>query len=94
MYYPTANDWRAAPHKRVVLFAMSGLGKTHVSSMLRQTGHWFHYSIDYRIGTGVFFSKNVSRTKINDAVTLNEHRAIFHHAALCIHRDHGGISYQ
>jgi len=30
---------------------MSGLGKTYVSNMLRETGDWFHYSIDYRIGT-------------------------------------------
>ena len=30
---------------------MSGLGKTHVSNLLRDTGSWFHYSIDYRIGT-------------------------------------------
>ena len=33
-----------------MLFGMSGLGKTHVSSILRGSG-WFHYSIDYRIGT-------------------------------------------
>ncbi|MBU2962262.1 ATPase [Citreicella sp. C3M06] len=51
MLYQTAADWRTAQHKRVVIFAMSGLGKTHVSSMLRQSGDWFHYSIDYRIGT-------------------------------------------
>ncbi len=30
---------------------MSGLGKTHVSQMLRDSGGRFHYSIDYRIGT-------------------------------------------
>ena len=30
---------------------MSGLGKTHLSNMLRAEGGWFHYSIDYRIGT-------------------------------------------
>ncbi|MEL7026991.1 MAG: ATPase [Pseudomonadota bacterium] len=30
---------------------MSGLGKTHISSMLRRMGGWFHYSVDYRIGT-------------------------------------------
>ena len=30
---------------------MSGLGKTHVSKMLVQQGGWFHYSVDYRIGT-------------------------------------------
>ncbi|MFT4706338.1 MAG: SpoVK/Ycf46/Vps4 family AAA+-type ATPase [Yoonia sp.] len=51
MIYKTASDWRSAPHKRVLLFAMSGLGKTYLSSMLRDTGDWFHYSIDYRIGT-------------------------------------------
>ena len=26
-------------------------GKTYVSNMLRASGNWFHYSIDYRIGT-------------------------------------------
>ena len=51
MIYPTAADWRAATHRRVMLFGMSGLGKTHVSSMLRASGGWFHYSVDYRIGT-------------------------------------------
>ena len=51
MIYPTAADWRAAPSKRVTLFGMSGLGKTHVSNLLRGNGDWFHYSIDYRIGT-------------------------------------------
>lgn len=30
---------------------MSGLGKTYISNMLRASGDWFHYSIDYRIGT-------------------------------------------
>ncbi|WP_375690608.1 ATPase [Pseudooceanicola sp. LIPI14-2-Ac024] len=51
MIYETAQDWRAAPHKRVMLFGMSGLGKTHVSTLLRDSGDWFHYSVDYRIGT-------------------------------------------
>ncbi|ETA51604.2 ATPase [Rhodobacteraceae bacterium PD-2] len=51
MLYPDARAWRHAPQKRVVLFAMSGLGKTHVSTRLRDSGDWFHYSIDYRIGT-------------------------------------------
>lgn len=30
---------------------MSGLGKTHLANLLRSTGEWFHYSVDYRIGT-------------------------------------------
>lgn len=51
MLYTTADDWRAAARKQVLVFGMSGLGKTHVSQMLRASGNWFHYSIDYRIGT-------------------------------------------
>ncbi len=51
MKYQTASDWTNAAQKRVLLFAMSGLGKTYVSNMLRETRDWFHYSIDYRIGT-------------------------------------------
>ena len=51
MIYKTAKEWRSAPRKHVLLFGMSGLGKTHVSNILRAEGHWFHYSIDYRIGT-------------------------------------------
>jgi len=51
MIYATAKDWLEAPQKRVLLFGMSGLGKTHLSNMLRAGGDWYHYSIDYRIGT-------------------------------------------
>ncbi len=51
MSYETARDWHGAERRRVLLFGMSGLGKTHVSNMLRQSGGWFHYSVDYRIGT-------------------------------------------
>ncbi len=50
MIYPTAADWRGAPRKKVLLFGMSGLGKTTISNLLR-AGGWFHYSVDYRIGT-------------------------------------------
>jgi len=51
LLYPTPADWLNAPQKRVLLLGMSGLGKTHVSNMLRASRDWFHYSIDYRIGT-------------------------------------------
>ena len=51
MIYETAKDWLDAPEKRVVLFGMSGLGKTRLSALLREQGEWFHYSVDYRIGT-------------------------------------------
>ncbi|MFC2967378.1 ATPase [Acidimangrovimonas pyrenivorans] len=64
MIYSSGDDWRAAPKKRVLLFGMSGLGKTHVSSLLREAGGWFHYSVDYRIGTrymGEHISDNFKR---------------------------------
>lgn len=51
MLYSSAADWRAAPRKSVLVYGMSGLGKTHMSNLLRASGAWFHYSIDYRIGT-------------------------------------------
>jgi hypothetical protein len=51
MKYNSAQDWRSAPSKRVMIFGMSGLGKTYLSNCLRDTGDWFHYSVDYRIGT-------------------------------------------
>lgn len=51
MLYRSSQDWLDAPHKRVLFFGMSGLGKTYLSTMLRDQGDWFHYSIDYRIGT-------------------------------------------
>lgn len=64
MIYPTARDWQTASRKKVLLFGMSGLGKTHISNMLRDNGTWFHYSVDYRIGTrymGEFIVDNFKR---------------------------------
>ena len=51
MIHQTGKDYLAASSKRVLLFGMSGLGKTHLATMLRDRGSWFHYSVDYRIGT-------------------------------------------
>jgi hypothetical protein len=51
MIYRSAEEWLGARHKRVALFGMSGLGKTTVSAMLRTEADWFHYSVDFRIGT-------------------------------------------
>ncbi len=68
MLYQTASAYLSAPHKQVLLFGMSGLGKTTLSNMLRdaprtQAG-WFHYSVDYRIGTrymGEYIADNFKR---------------------------------
>jgi len=64
MIYRTAAEWRAADRRRVLVFGMSGLGKTHLANMLRGAGGWFHYSVDYRIGTrymGELISDNFKR---------------------------------
>ncbi|MEM9011259.1 MAG: ATPase [Pseudomonadota bacterium] len=64
MIYPDAAAWRAAGQKRIALFGMSGLGKTTCSNLLRQSGAWFHYSVDYRIGTrymGEYIADNFKR---------------------------------
>ncbi|WP_323782007.1 ATPase [Thalassovita sp.] len=64
MIYKSAQDWLRAPQKRVLFFGMSGLGKTYVSNILRDHGDWFHYSIDYRIGTrymGEYIADNAKR---------------------------------
>ena len=71
MLYKTADEWRQAPEKRIMLFGMSGLGKTHISNMLRASGSWFHYSVDYRIGTrymGEFISDNLKREAMKSAL--------------------------
>ena len=64
MIYETPHDWTSAADKRVTFFGMSGLGKTHLSQILRASGEWFHYSIDYRIGTaymGEHINDNLKR---------------------------------
>lgn len=47
----TVEQFRAWEHKKVTLLGMSGVGKSYLSSMLRDGNQWFHYSGDYRIGT-------------------------------------------
>ncbi|MFS4437557.1 ATPase [Paracoccaceae bacterium GXU_MW_L88] len=69
MIYETAQDWTAAPARKVMLFGMSGLGKTHLAQMLRSAGGWFHYSVDYRIGTrymGEHIVDNFKRVAMRD----------------------------
>ena len=64
MIYKDGEAWRQSASKRVVLFGMSGLGKTYLASMLRDAGEWFHYSVDYRIGTrymGEYIADNFKR---------------------------------
>ena len=50
MLYKSPSDWNTSQSKSIMLFGMSGLGKTYISELLRNNGDWFHYSVDYRIG--------------------------------------------
>jgi shikimate kinase len=44
------DQFRNWEHKSITLLGMSGVGKTRLSAMLRNSS-WFHFSGDYRIGT-------------------------------------------
>ncbi len=35
----------------IAVLGMSGVGKTRIAAMMRRDARWFHYSVDYRIGT-------------------------------------------
>jgi hypothetical protein len=64
MITTSGKDYLASSAKRILLFGMSGLGKTHLANQLRDAGRWFHYSVDYRIGTrymGEFIADNFKR---------------------------------
>ena len=51
MLYNTGLEWKKSLNKRISLFGMSGVGKTFIANILRESKKWFHYSVDYRIGT-------------------------------------------
>ncbi|WDR05407.1 ATPase [Devosia rhodophyticola] len=50
MLFKNADEFLNARSRAVTVFGMAGVGKTRLSAMLR-TSRWFHYSVDYRIGT-------------------------------------------
>jgi len=46
----SVEEFKAWKNKNITLIGMSGVGKTHLATQLRRH-NWFHYSVDYRIGT-------------------------------------------
>src|SRR5690606_17292069 len=50
MLFKSPDEFLRAPRHAVTVFGMSGVGKTRLAALLRQS-QWFHYSVDYRIGT-------------------------------------------
>ncbi len=51
MKLSSLNDIDMTGGLNIALMGMSGVGKTHISSMLRRSGEWYHYSVDYRLGS-------------------------------------------
>lgn len=50
MLFETPDQFINAPRRAITVFGMAGVGKTRLSNLLRKN-RWFHYSVDYRIGT-------------------------------------------
>src|SRR4029078_8594582 len=50
MHFKSPDEFHDAPRHAVTVFGMAGVGKTRLAALLRQS-QWFHYSVDYRIGT-------------------------------------------
>ncbi len=69
LLYDSAQAWLGARDKRVLFFGMSGLGKTHMANLLRGSGDWFHYSIDYRIGTA-YMGEHIADNLKRQAMTV------------------------
>ncbi len=69
LLYDTPNAWLSAPEKRLSVFGMSGLGKTRLASLMRDQGEWFHYSIDYRIGTA-YMGEHITDNLKRQAMTV------------------------
>lgn len=60
MLFNTPDEFHDAPRHAVTVFGMAGVGKTRLAALLRKSS-WFHYSVDYRIGTrhmGEFITDN------------------------------------
>lgn len=59
----TPREFRAWKQKSITLVGMSGVGKTHLSTLL-QKYDWFQYSADYRIGTRYLSEPILDQVKV------------------------------
>ena len=50
MLFDKPQEFISAKSRAVTVFGMSGVGKTRLAALLREDD-WFHFSVDYRIGT-------------------------------------------
>ncbi len=57
------NEFRAWKNRNISLLGMSGVGKTRLAMTLRHQ-NWFHYSVDYRIGTRYLYEPILDQIKL------------------------------
>ncbi|GGA47555.1 ATPase [Pelagibacterium lentulum] len=50
MLFESASQYTGLDRKAVTVFGMAGVGKTRLGNLLRRA-EWFHFSVDFRIGT-------------------------------------------
>ena len=84
MRYETGDAYLADTRKAVFLFGMSGVGKTRAADRLRQTGSWYHYSVDYRIGTH-YLGQQISDMLKRTAMEVSLFRDLLRSDSIQIH---------
>jgi len=57
------SEFREWKNRNISLLGMSGVGKTRLATTLRRQ-NWFHYSVDYRIGTRYLFEPILDQIKL------------------------------
>ena len=72
-------DWQ---YKAITLCGMSGAGKTHLSTMLRNE-EWFHFSGDYRIATR-YLDEAIGDQLKREAMAVPALRALLHSDSIYI----------
>lgn len=67
MFFSSGKQFQEWSKKAITLVGMSGTGKTHISNYLRHVVKgWYHYSIDYRIGTR-YMNEHIAHAILKEA---------------------------
>ena len=78
----TPTQFRRWQYKAITLCGMSGVGKTFVSTLLRNN-NWFHFSGDYRIATR-YLDEAIGDQLKRDAMAVPSLQTLLHSDSICI----------